>query len=537
MAVEPEQIAPIDESAPDEETGMQLTIVWLLLIVTVCITYLLQRSGFSRICPPSAVAMFLGIIVGVVVIRSDHLNPPEFSAEAFLYGLLPPIVFGAGFSMKKKKFFHNFGAIILFAVLGTVISTIVFSLFTLMLVGMGAIKEENIGKNPAIKSFMYGSLIAAIDPVATLSVFSEMDAPPLLYNLVFGESVLNDAVAVVLFRTFEGFLGTEITFTTIFWVIGKFFYISLGSLGVGILVALICAFILKRFNPSGGDQSDGGHFDGTIYEISIVLMGAYMAYLVAESLELSGIVAIFFSGMCIAHYSYHNITIDAQITMKKLVDVVVFLAETFVFEYLGLQVALIKRSSVDIGLIVSGIPLCIVARAANIFPLAYLANRFRRFPIPFRVQTMQWACGLRGAVAYALAAYMAKLPKAQPAEALETATLIVVVVSTIGFGGGTGPLMKWLKLQGADDTDIANMGYDELASGQGSPSELRRMHQQEHEEVSALQARWDQFDNKYMKRYFGGQTTSRNNLLMPGNSMAISDGELQMDSLSRKDSD
>lgn len=66
-----------------------------------------------------------------------------------------------------------------------------------------------------------GSLVSAIDPVATLSVFGDLNAPPLLYNLVFGESVLNDAVSVVLFRTFQGFLGKEISFVTVFWVVGK----------------------------------------------------------------------------------------------------------------------------------------------------------------------------------------------------------------------------------------------------------------------------------------------------------------------------
>lgn len=111
------------------------------------------------------------------------------------------------------------------------------------------------------------------------------------------------------------------------------------------------------------------------------------------------------------------------------------------------QVALIKMTSVDLGLLLSGIPLCLLSRAANVFPLAYLLNKYRRFPIPFRVQTMQWACGLRGAVAYALAAFMTQLPKAQPSEPIETATLIIVVFSTICFGGLTGPLMRLMRLQ------------------------------------------------------------------------------------------
>lgn len=100
---------------------------------------------------------------------------------------------------------------------------------------MGVVDKNKIGDAPGIKIFLYGlrspflpemhvflgSLISATDPVATLSVFSEMDAPPLLYNLVFGESILNDAVSIILFRAFEDLLDEEIHWYTIFIVIGK----------------------------------------------------------------------------------------------------------------------------------------------------------------------------------------------------------------------------------------------------------------------------------------------------------------------------
>lgn len=84
------------------------------------------------------------------------LSPPVFSPEGFLYGLLPPIVYGAGFSMKKRPFFQNFGAITMFAVMGTVISTVVFSVFTILLTEVGVINKHSIGSNRGIKCFMYG---------------------------------------------------------------------------------------------------------------------------------------------------------------------------------------------------------------------------------------------------------------------------------------------------------------------------------------------------------------------------------------------
>lgn len=98
------------------------------------------------------------------------LSPPQFSPAAFLYGLLPPIVFGAGFAMKKKKFFQNFGAIMLFAVIGTVISTLVFSLGTLLLAAMGIISRHHIGERRVIKIFMYGKYTCCFHAFIYMSI-------------------------------------------------------------------------------------------------------------------------------------------------------------------------------------------------------------------------------------------------------------------------------------------------------------------------------------------------------------------------------
>ena len=67
-------------------------------------------------------------------------------------------------------------------------------------------------------------------------------------------------------------------------------------------------------------------------------MSAYLAYLVSETLALSGIVTLFFTGICHAHYSYYSVTKEAAITLKRLFEFAAFLSEMFVFAYLGLQV-------------------------------------------------------------------------------------------------------------------------------------------------------------------------------------------------------
>lgn len=143
-----------------------------------------------------------------------------------------------------------------------------------------------------------------------------------------------------------------------------------------------------------------------MYEIAFVVMSSYLAYLLSEALELSGIVSLFFTGacnrqwchsskpipchttgICHAHYSYYNTSPESQIALTKCFNFFAFLCETFVFAYLGIQVATMHHTF-DAGLLLSGIPLCLLSRALNIFPLAALINVGRKYPLPLNLQVV-----------------------------------------------------------------------------------------------------------------------------------------------------
>ena len=200
--------------------------------------------------------------------------------------------------------------------------------------------------------------MSATDTVATLAVFSHLEVPPLLHNLVFGESVLNDAVAIVLFRTLVEFYDSPLSAVTPLAVAARFGVVLAGSTAAGVAVALACAFVLKRFElaPEAGggwaaqlefeqqqqqrraaaaaESANGGllaevqedlptparnprrhptsangglSFSGPeTYEMCLVCLGAYLSYLVAEAVGLSGIVALFSAGVAHAHYSLNS---------------------------------------------------------------------------------------------------------------------------------------------------------------------------------------------------------------------------------------
>lgn len=103
------------------------------------------------------------------------------------------------------------------------------------------------------EAYLYGSLISAIDPVATLSVFKKVDAPPLLFNLVFGESMLNDGVAIVAFTLFQeavlqekvGLAEEVVNLTSVLLISVKVIGIGIGSVLLAAMVCSTSAFLLK----------------------------------------------------------------------------------------------------------------------------------------------------------------------------------------------------------------------------------------------------------------------------------------------------
>ena len=145
--------------------------------------------------PESCLLIVVGLMVGGAIYGVRHRPPPTLSGDAFFLFLLPPIVLDAGYFLPGRLFFENLGTILLYAVPGTLWNAlgIGFSLHGLCLVVPGP-ELEGLS---LFHCLQFGSLIAAVDPVAVLSVFEEMHVNDQLHILVFGESLLNDAVAVV----------------------------------------------------------------------------------------------------------------------------------------------------------------------------------------------------------------------------------------------------------------------------------------------------------------------------------------------------
>jgi len=156
----------------------------------------------------------------------------------FLILLLPPIIFESGYNMNKKSFFRNLGTVLMFSFIGTFIA-IFSSSIMFWIIGKTPISPEFTWK----EAFAFGSLISATDPVSVLASFKEMNADADLYAIIFGESIFNDAVAIVMYETVMLSGNSDISVMhELINGLWQFTVIFVGSLLVGAISALAISF-------------------------------------------------------------------------------------------------------------------------------------------------------------------------------------------------------------------------------------------------------------------------------------------------------
>lgn len=424
----------------------------LILAATVALAtfgaYMVHKWHLIAL-PESVVSIVLGLIVGFSAKFFSHEDGIyELTPSLFYFVLLPPIIFDAGYKLHRKRFFRNIGAIFLYAVFGTLISTFVVG-YGVYLVNESSADYIHLGTGQSLDKMLFGALISAVDPVATLAIMGELECDPMLYALVFGESVLNDAVSITLFEVIDNFFQDKgVTLSGIFAALGKFFLITFGSIAIGIFCALFLSFCMRR--------SDPGLRDFPTFEVVQVLMFAYISYGLAQAIGLSGIMSLFFAGITLRHYNYYNISEKARQTSDTFISVLANLAETLTYVYIGGVVATElsvgtagkDRKTWQPALIGLTMALCLLGRALNIFPLSFIINLNRpaRRRIPFRMQVVMWWAGLRGAVALALA----RLMPALDSKVYQATTLAIVLLTTVVGGGSTASVLEATGMRASD---------------------------------------------------------------------------------------
>ncbi|KAK1391890.1 Sodium/hydrogen exchanger [Heracleum sosnowskyi] len=500
------------------EQVVPITLFIAVLCLCLVIGHLLEENRWLN---ESITALLLGIVAGATILylsKGESSRILTFDEKLFFIYLLPPIIFNAGFQVKKKQFFHNFLTIMLFGVTGVFISS------SIVAAGSWWMFPKCGFHGLTIRDYLsIGTIFSSTDTVCTLQVLHQ-DETPLLYSLVFGEGVVNDATSIVLFNSVQKINVDKFTAHAAGTIILDFLYLFFTSTCLGVAAGLLAALILKGLYF-------GKH--SSVREVALMMLMAYLSYMLAELLDLSGILTVFFSGVIMSHYAWHNVTESSRITTRHVFATMSFIAETFIFLYVGMDALDMEKWKMSvlsfwtsIGIYSILIFLILVGRAAFVFPLSMLSNFMNRraqstSSITAHHQTVIWWAGLmRGAVSIALAfkQFTHAGVTLDPNNAtMVTTTIVVVLFSTVVFGFLTKPLISFLLPHsnsniGDPKSPRENMRLPMLSFDESATTNIDRAKDNItmliERPVYTVHSYWRRFDDAFMRPTFGGPRSS-----------------------------
>ncbi|XP_036246243.1 sodium/hydrogen exchanger 5 isoform X1 [Molothrus aeneus] len=462
-----------------------LVAAWILVASLAKIVFHLSRKVTS-VVPESCLLILLGLGLGGIVLAVAKKAEYQLEPNMFFLFLLPPIVLDSGYFMPSRLFFDNIGAILTYAVVGTLWNS--FATGT-ALWGLHRAGLMDPGVEAGLMDFLlFGSLISAVDPVAVLAVFEEVHVNETLFIIVFGESLLNDAVTVVLYKVFNSFveLGpAHIHATDYVKGVASFFLVSLGGTAVGLLFAFLLALI-TRFTKRV-----------RIIEPLFVFLLAYVAYLAAEMVSLSAILAVTFCGICCKKYVEANISQKSRTTVKYTMKTLASSSETIIFMFLGISAVDTSKWTWDTALVLGTLFFILLFRAVGVVLQTYVLNRFRLIPLDRIDQVVMSYGGLRGAVAFALVILLDR-EKVKAKDYFVATTIVVVFFTVIVQGLTIKPLVTWLKVKRSDhhkptlNEELHEHAFDHILA---AVEDIVGHHGYHY-----WRDKWEQFDKKYLSQ-------------------------------------
>ncbi len=386
------------------------------------------------------------LVVGGLVLSfqpwlpEDLLKQYQLPPEVALLAFLPPLLYAAAFNTEWRAFRNQLRAISLLAV-GLVLFTAV---------GVAAVCHFVFGL-PWVIGFVLGAIVSPPDAVAATAITSRIKVPRMVVTILEGESLVNDATALVAYRLAVAAVGTGVF---VWWECAfEFVKVSVGGLAIGIAGAVLVILLhqlLNRFNLADAKLN-----------IVITLLTPYAVYLPAEHLGVSGVLAVVAAGLWVGSRCERVMTHEVYVEAKAVWEMVEFVLNGVIFILIGFQLPLIleglsansdghtMESLVGMAAVVTVV--VILARLLWVFPGAYLPRWFDRtfrnktdpYPPWQAVAVVGWT-GMRGVVSLAVAL---ALPEKFPHRDLILFLTFWAIFGTLVGQGITLPLIiRWLRV-------------------------------------------------------------------------------------------
>ncbi len=408
-----------------------------LLAVSSLMLPLANRFNFPYTVSLAVAGSLLGLLVlltgdgektGLVADFFSSLNALDITSEVVFFVFLPALIFESALNINARNLMADIGPILLLAVIGLLISTLLVGLSVWTVSAMGL-----------VVCLLIGTIVSATDPIAVIAIFKNLGAPKRLTILVEGESLFNDATAIVVFTILAAILidGTE---AGLLEGAGRFLLVFLGGILVGLIAAWLVALIIGRIRNL------------PLVEITLTICLAYLSFLWAEHyLHVSGVMAVVSAGLVINSFGRTRVSPQTWHALTETWEELAFWANSLIFFLVGLLVPGVLASLSAASAVALVVLTCtaFLARGLVLFGVLPLLNRFgwgQQISPAFRT-VMLWG-GLRGAVSLALALVILETPGVETEIKQFVAVLVTgFVLFTLFVNAPTmGMLMRFFRL-------------------------------------------------------------------------------------------
>jgi len=468
-----------------EESDLLQTELAIVLLLSLAALVAVIARRIPQL--PYTVAL---VIVGLVLSFFPNPFNIDLSSELILSILVPPLIFEATLNLKWENLRKNLVPILLLAVVGTFVGALIVS-GILVLASRTFLPELIL---PFTAAFAFGALISATDPVAVIALFRDLGVSKRLAILVEGESLFNDGVAIVIFNLalvagISMASGSQETFNLTSAII-EFLRVFLGGIIVGILLGyLVSTIILKNV-------------DDHLVETATTVALAFGAFILAEQLEVSGLLAVVGSGILVGNIGLRNTSPTTQITLQNFWEFAAFVVNSMVFLLIGLDADL-REFQPNVPFVIVAVIAVLFSRSIVVYSITTIyswLSRRHSIPVPYR-HVMFWG-GLRGAISLALALSLTGEAFGDVvATEIRLMAFGVVLFTLLVQGPTLAPLLRFLGLSDQPEPErLQQRQQAQLYASRAGRRELERLYEDGIVSTEVYQAMRDVYTGELRRR-------------------------------------